>query len=125
MSVSSRGGDRLVQDRILHRPQQHRHAGAIGVMPVDVVEHLLPGVDQRVQRAHALGIDGDARFCLGRRGGEDERGDQPVGIDAAVGHAAGAGIAREIVELVDIERARKGCRAGAHRPDGAAGRRDR
>ena len=38
------------EDGLLHRPKQHRHAGAVRVVPVDVVEHFLPGVDERVQR---------------------------------------------------------------------------
>ena len=48
------GAEIAVSQRVLHSAQQHHHAGAIGVMPVDVVEHLLSRVDQRVERADPL-----------------------------------------------------------------------
>ena len=96
------GGERAGQHRLLHRPQQHRHAGAVGVVPVDVVEHLLAGVDQGVERADALVADDDAGRALDA--GDPERVDQAGGVDAAVGDVAGAGVAGQVVELVDVER---------------------
>src|SRR5690606_26428521 len=44
-------------DGVLHGAQKHRHAGAVGVVPVDVVEHLLARVHQRMQRRDALVVD--------------------------------------------------------------------
>jgi hypothetical protein len=54
------GGDGAGEDRLLHGAEEHRHAGAVGVVPVDVVEHLLPGVDEGVEGTDALGADDDA-----------------------------------------------------------------
>ena len=55
------GRDRAGEQRLLHRPQQHDHAGAVGVVPVDVVEHLLAGVDQRMEWTDPFLVDDDPR----------------------------------------------------------------
>ena len=90
--------------------QQHDHAGAVRVMPVDVVEHLLACVDQRVKRTDALFPDGDAQRdfaswlldpCYGQ--GIDET----CGVDAAIRHVAGPRVARQVIQFVHIERAGK------------------
>ena len=90
------------------------------MVPVDVVEHLLPGVDQRVQRADALLPDRDAQRHIAARTldpGDGQRIDQPRRVDAAVRHVAGPGVARQVVELVHIER------AGEHPAQQPVGRR--
>ena len=72
-------------------------------MPVDVIEHLLPGMEQRVQRADTLMSHDDAALPIDV-GMDTERSQQPLNVDTAVGDIAGASIARQIIELVYIER---------------------
>jgi hypothetical protein len=89
------------------------------VVPIDVVEHLLAGVDQRVEGADPLATDRDPpRRRPVRRGFHDPEGvDQAGAVDPAVGHVAGAGIARQVVQFVHIER------AGKHAPQHPVSRR--
>ncbi len=87
--------------RLLHGTQQHRHHRAIRMVPVDVVEHLLAGVQQRVERADPLrSRRGAGRL---RRLQQPHRAEQPCQVNAAVGHVAAARVTREIVELIHIE----------------------
>ena len=92
MSVNSSGRDCTGEKGLLHGTEEHRHAGAVGVVPVDVVEHLLAGVDQRVKRADAFGPTtiGRTRLLAARSRRRDaERVDQAWRYHAAVRHVAG------------------------------------
>src|SRR6187431_1201940 len=84
---------------ILYGPQEHHHAGPIGVMPIDVVEHLLPGVDQGIERADALVADPDpGKTCPAGWLHHSERRNEPARVDAAVGYRTAVSIARQVVE---------------------------
>jgi hypothetical protein len=77
-------------------------------MPVDVVEHFLTRVDQRVKRTDALFPDGDAQRGIASRvldPGDGQSIDQSRAVDATVRHIAGPGVARQVIQLVHIERA--------------------
>ena len=62
------------------------------MVPVDVVEHLLPGIDERIERANPLLGDDDAPLSVDFS--YAQRIEQPWGIDTSVWHVAAAGVAR-------------------------------
>ena len=95
--------ERVSRNRLLDGAQQHRHHRAVRVVPVDVVEHLLARVQQRVERADALVADAQTRAVRVLQ--DAQRAEQPRHVHAAIGDVAGAGVAREVVELVHVQRA--------------------
>ena len=79
-------------------------ADAHRVVPVDVPVHLVLGEEERLERAHALLVHAD----LAPRppvSHQRERREQPVDVHRAVGDAAHARVAAQVVDLVEVERA--------------------
>ena len=73
-------------------------------MPVDIVEHLLAGMKQRVQGTDALVGYNDTTKAVDVWM-DTQRTKQPLDIDATVGNITGARITRQVIEFIDIERA--------------------
>ena len=73
------------------------------MMPVDIIEHFLTGMKQRVQRADAF-MGHDNTSLPMHIGMDSEGGLQPSHIDTPIRHIAGTSITREVIKLVYIER---------------------
>ena len=84
----------------------HGRRAAHRVMPIHVAVHLILREQERFECREALFGDADHGCAALRIVHEGERVEQPIDVDVAVVHAAHERVALEILDLVEIERAR-------------------
>ena len=92
-------------ERHAHKAREHHRGGADRVVPVHVAVHLVFREQQRLERREPLVVQRQRRGAVGA-GDDRQRGEQTVNVDHAVWHAAHLCVARQVVELVDVKRAR-------------------
>ncbi len=97
--------DRAGDQSLLNGTEEHRHAGPIRVVPVDVIEHFLASVDQAVQGADALVAHANPRGAVNLSNAK--RSDQALIVNTPIWHATSRSITGQVIEFVDIERAGK------------------
>src|SRR5207253_596580 len=104
-----------------HQALEHRRRAPHGMVPIDIAVHLILREEQRLERRDALFVQGEGRLSArSRRDGE--RGEQAIDVDHTVWHTAHPGVARQIVELVHVERSRD--EAGERLPRAALNQRE-
>ncbi len=100
----ARGIELPAGHRRAHGPLEHARGTAHRVVPVDVAVHLVLGEEERFEGRDALLVDthGPMPCAIGHQA---ERGQQPIDVDGAVGDATLPRVPREVIDLVEIERA--------------------